>query len=586
MSRAVTYGAVPTIRRRAPAAFDPRAWPAAFPRPLARAYAARGVARFDDARVGLARLAAPELLGGIDRAARLIADAIVDDQHIVLAGDYDADGATGCAVGVRGLRLFGATRVGYAVPNRVTHGYGLSPRLAAEIAARGADLVITVDNGINAHDGVAAANARGMRVVVTDHHLPGTVLPAAAAIVNPNLAGDGFPSKALAGVGVMFYVLIAIRAVLRARGWFGTARPEPDLRTLVDLVALGTVADMVALDDNNRALVGAGLKRIRDGHSNLGIAALFAVAARDPKRASAQDFGFAVAPRINAAGRLDDIAVGIECLLTDDPAEATRLAALLDDINRTRREVQGGMQAEADAAIARALGGGARMPPGLTMFDPDWHQGVVGLIASKLKDRCHRPVVAFAPVECGSSSLRGSARSIAGVHVRDVLAAIDTRAPGLIERFGGHAMAAGLTLDRAQLDVFSKVFASEVRERIGGDPEAPEIVTDGELAEHEATAALALAIRDGGPWGQGFDEPSFDGAFDVESTRVVGETHLAMKLRFPGGRSALDAIHFGGVDDADPVEPGDRVHLVYQLTLDEWRGEQRLRLLVRQRQAP
>lgn len=570
----------PRIRRRE-APVDLGAWPPEVHPVLRRVYAARGVSGPHQLPRRLAELASPDRLGGLDLAARLVADAIDAGQRIVLAGDYDADGATGCAVGLRGLAMLGAREPGYVVPNRAVHGYGLGPGLVERIAARGADLVITVDNGIAAHEGVAAAKARGMQVVVTDHHLASESLPAADAIVNPNLPGDPFPSKALAGVGVLFYLLLAVRAELRARGCYPNRAAEPDLGSLLDLVAVGTVADMVPLDANNRLLVRAGLERIRKGLASPGVTALLEIANRRPALATAQDLGFAVAPRINAAGRLEDMTVGIECLRTDDPVRAAALAAELDAINRTRREVQAGMQAEADAAIARAVLAGSKIPVGLTVFDPAWHPGVVGLVASRLKDRLHRPVVAFAPATEGSEDLRGSARSVAGVHVRDVLVAIDARRPGLIPRYGGHAMAAGLSLPASALPEFGRLFAEVVREWTGGEAGEPVVVSDGELDGREVDVPLAIALRDGGPWGTGFEEPAFDGEFVVEDWREVGNGHLKLDLRFAACGTRVEAMHFGGLAEG---EPGSRVRLVYQVALDEWRGAAGVRLLVRHRE--
>lgn len=570
----------PTIRRREiPDAAG--AWPADVHPVLRRVYGGRGVLGPQDLPRKLAEMAPPSALGGIEAASRLLADAIDAGQRIVLAGDYDADGATGCAVGLRGLAMLGAHEPGYVVPNRAIHGYGLGPGLVDLIAARGADLVITVDNGIAAHDGVAAAKFHGMRVIVTDHHLAGETLPSADAIINPNLDGDPFPSKALAGVGVLFYLLLAVRAELRTRGRFPDRAAEPDLASLLDLVAVGTVADMVPLDVNNRLLVRAGLERIRAGRASPGVTALLAIANRRVEVATAQDLGFAVAPRINAAGRLEDMTVGIECLRTDDPARATALAAQLDDINRTRREIQAGMQAEAELAIERALLAGSRIPAGLTVFDPAWHAGVVGLVASRLKDRLHRPVVAFAPASEGSDELRGSARSVAGVHVRDVLVAIHARRPGLIPRFGGHAMAAGLSLPSAALPEFGRLFAEVVREWTGGDPGEPVLASDGELRGREVDVALALALRDGGPWGTGFEEPAFDGEFVVEDWREIGTGHLKLALRFAACGTRIEAMHFGGLAEG---EPGARLRLVYQVALDVWRGASRVRLIVRYRE--
>lgn len=569
-----------SLIRQRPLPTSAGAWPAAMPAVLRRIYLARGIDNAGQLPTRMAQMADPFLLGGIELAAALLARAVMSGQRICLAGDFDADGATGCAVGVLGLSALGARDPCYVVPNRATDGYGLSPRLVTRIVALGAEVVVTVDNGIAAIAGVAAAKARGLVTIVTDHHLPGAQLPAADAIVNPNLLGDGFPSKSLAGVGVLFQVLIATRAALRDAGWFDARRAPPDLATLLDLVALGTVADMVALDFNNRLLVSAGLKRIRQGLAAPGIAALFAVAGRDPAQACAQDLGFAIAPRINAAGRLEDMSLGVACLIAADRAVAERHAAALDAINRERRVVQEGMQHEADAAIARALGRGGKLPPALVLFDPGWHAGVVGLIASRLKEQTHRPVVALAPGGDDPAELKGSLRSVPGVHIRDVLVDVDTRHPGLLDRYGGHAMAAGLSVQRARLDEFSRAFIAAVAERSGELPEVPVLWTDGELTPAQATADLASAIRHGGPWGQGFEEPCFEGEFEVEGTQVVGSAHLKLDLRFVGAATRIRAIHFGG---ASAPAQTRRVRLVYQLSVNEWRGERRVELLVRDR---
>jgi single-stranded-DNA-specific exonuclease len=418
---------------------------------LQRLHAARGARGLDEAQPRLANLLPPDALLGLDAAVALLVNAIAGNRHIVVVGDFDCDGATACAVGVRGLRMLGARHVSHAVPNRQVHGYGLSPGLVDDLAALQPELLVTVDHGIACHAGIAAAKARGWQVLVTDHHLPGATLPPADAIVNPNQPGDGFPSKALAGVGVMFYLLLALRARIdQTAAIHGRTshQQRPDLSSLLDLVAVGTVADLVPLDANNRALVAAGLRRLRAGQGCAGLRALVEVAGRDERALTATDIGFGLAPRINAAGRLDDMAVGIECLLSDDPSHARTLAAALHGINAERQGVQQQMVAEAEAAVSR-LSLDGELPPVPCLFDPQWHAGVVGLVASRIKEHLHRPVFAFAPVEPGSGQLRGSARSIPGLHIRDLLAAVDATEPGLIERFGGHAMAAGLSLPLA-----------------------------------------------------------------------------------------------------------------------------------------
>jgi single-stranded-DNA-specific exonuclease len=570
---------VPELRRRTVPAFA--AWSDAVHPVLQRVYAARGVTRPEQAQARLAQLLDPASLGGLDVATALLAEAIVARRRILVVGDFDADGATGTAVAVRGLRLLGAEEVGYRVPHRLRHGYGLSPELVEDLRALSPHLLLTVDSGIACLRGVDAANAAGMQVIVTDHHLPGPQLPAAAAIVNPNLQGDGFPSKALAGVGVVFYLLLALRRRLRDAGWFaqrGVA--EPDLSPLLDLVALGTVADMVPLDDNNRVLVQAGLRRMRAGHLQPGIRALAELAGRRLDRLCAADLGYALGPRINAAGRLEDMALGIACLLSDDEGEARALAVQLDAINAERRELQQQMLEQAETLVghwlARATGG---MPNGLCVFDPDWHPGVVGLVASRLKDRLHRPVVAFAPGG-DDGLLRGSARSIAGFHVRDALADIAAREPGLIGRFGGHAMAAGLSLPRANYERFAAAFAALAEERIDAAALQAEIWSDGVLARGEIDRALAEQLRLAGPWGQAFPEPVFDGEFALDGWRVVGESHLKLRLRHADGGEPLDAIEFGGWRGEAPAA---RMHLAYQLDLDDWRDRRGVQLLVRQR---
>ena len=563
-----------TTRRivRRPAVVPASDWPDHVPMLLRRLYATRGAPDFESARPKLARLHAPDTLGGMEAATALLREAIVQDKHIVVVGDFDCDGATACAVGVRGLRMLGAKRVSHAVPNRAVHGYGLSPGLVDDLAALHPDLLVTVDHGVACHAGVAAARARGWQVLVTDHHLPGETLPDAHAIVDPNVRGDGFPSKALAGVGVMFYVLLALRARLRAEGLAADA----DLTTLLDLVAVGTIADLVPLDANNRALAGAGLRRLRAGQGCAGLQALIEGSGRDVRTLTASDIGYALAPRINAAGRLEDMALGIECLLTDDATHARELANVLGEINAERKGVQQQMTDEAEAALARVALDGA-LPPVLCLFDPAWHPGVVGLVASRMKDRVHRPVVAFAPAEPGSDALRGSARSIPGLHIRDALAAVDTALPGLIPRFGGHAMAAGLSLSQAALEAFAQALRTHVEAVLDPALLQAELVSDGALEAHEFDRASAECLRDGGPWGQAFPEPMFDGVFDVVGHRVVGMRHLKLSLRLRGRHAPIDAIHFNGWTGTPPPA---RVHLAYRLAVDDYRGGEAIQLVV------
>lgn len=556
---------------------DPGAWPDSVSPLLQRVYAARGAIAIEQAQPRLAQLLPPDGLSGLDAATTLLAEAIAGDRHIVVVGDFDCDGATACAVGVRGLRMLGARRVSHAVPNRMVHGYGLSPALVDELAALQPDLLVTVDHGIACHAGIAAAKARGWQVLVTDHHLPGETLPPADAIVDPNLPGDAFPSKALAGVGVMFYVLLALRRVLRAQG--RCEGSGPDLQVLLDLVAVGTVADLVPLDANNRALVAAGLRRLRAGQGGAGLRALIEVSQRDERRLTASDIGYALAPRLNAAGRLEDMALGIECLLTEDAGQAREIAHSLNEINAERRAVQQQMTDEAAVAFAKVALDSVRAPLAVCLFDEDWHPGVVGLVASKMKERLHRPVIAFAPAEPGSDALRGSARSIPGFHIRDALADVAAQHPELIERFGGHAMAAGLSLRRDALDAFRAAF-----ERCAGAMLTPEllqadVLSDGELGAGEFDRASAESLRDGGPWGQGFPEPQFDGEFPVLGWRVVGERHLKLELGHQGRR--LNAIEFGGWNgDAPPA----RVRIAYRLEPDDYRGGDAIQLVVTHRE--
>jgi len=547
---------------------------------LRRIFAARGVTSAAQVDYRLAGMLPPNL-GGLERACGIVGDAIRTQQRIVVVGDFDCDGATGTAVALRGLRLLGARNVCYGVPNRAVHGYGLSPALVEELSVQRPDLLITVDNGVSAHAGIAAARARGIRVVVTDHHLPGATLPDADAMVNPNLPGDAFASKSLAGVGVMFYLLLALRASLRTDGWFAESGvPEPDLSPLLDLVALGTVADLVALDYNNRVLVEAGLRRIRKGRACAGIAALFSSGKRDCAKASAADLGFVVAPRLNAAGRIDDISLGIECLLADDPARARELAERLSALNAERRELQSDMTAQAETTVHRWISqhGSGSLPFGLVLFEPDWHQGIVGLVASRLKDLLNRPVIACAPAGEGSGEVKGSGRSIAGFHLRDVLAEVDAANPGLLGRFGGHAMAAGLSLRRCDLERFSAAFDQVAQRRLLPEQLDAVLATDGELTPTDYSLDLARQLRSAGPWGQAFPEPLFDGEFDIAGTRAIGDAHLRLKLRQRGDSTLLDAVLFNA-DRCGPLP--SCIRAAFHLEIDEWDGSQSLRLLLR-----
>jgi single-stranded-DNA-specific exonuclease len=573
-----------TIQRRdipvdTPNAHD--AWPALTPPLLRRVYAARGATTQALAQPRLTQLLPPDGLGNLDEAARLLADTMAADRHIIVVGDFDCDGATACAVAVRGLRMLGARHVSYAVPNRMVHGYGLSPALVDDLVAMQPDLLVTVDQGIACHSGIAAAKAHGLQVLVTDHHLPGERLPEADVIVDPNLPDDPFPSKSLAGVGVMFYVLLALRRLLRERGAF--AGDPPDISTLLDLVAVGTVADLVPLDTNNRVLVAAGLRRLRAGRGCAGLQALIEVARKQIATLTASDIGFALAPRINAAGRLEDMALGIECLLCDDPRRARELAELLDGINAERRGVQQQMVGEAEAAISALSFDHDSGRATVCLYREDWHPGVVGLVASKIKERVHRPTIAFAPSDAGSDQLRGSARSIHGFHIRDALAAVDTQHPGLIEKFGGHAMAAGLSLRLTDLPRFQIAFERCATAMLSPELLQDIILSDGPMPPEACNIETALALRDGGPWGQGFAEPLFDDVFEVVGWKILGGQHLKLELVRPGtATKPLSAIHFGGWTDQPPAPLS---HIGYRLQPDDWRGGDAVQLVVVHREA-
>jgi len=543
---------------------------------LKRIYAARQVTCGAQLQTGLEALLPVSGLESVQAGAALLL------QHargrIVVVGDFDADGATSTALMLRALSNWGFDHVDFLVPDRFRFGYGLTPQIVALAAEGNPTLLVTVDNGISSIEGVEAARAHGMDVLITDHHLPGAQLPQANVIVNPNLPGSGFASRALAGVGVAFYVLAALQKALQAQGlWREGFRP---VSHWLDLVALGTVADLVPLDANNRVLVAQGMRRINAGQCVAGIRALLQLARRETDNVIAADLGFAVGPRLNAAGRLDDMSIGIRCLLSDDPAEVALLAAQLDQLNKQRREIEGQMQEQALAAVRglaplRVDGGRA----GLTLYDASWHQGVVGLVASRVKDHTGRPVIAFAPA--ADDELRGSARSIPGVHIRDVLADLTVAHPALIRRFGGHAMAAGLTIGAADLDAFARAFDGAVARWLRDCEPDDAVWTDGELSEAEICLATAEQLRAGGPWGQAFPEPSFDGQFDVERARIVGDKHVKFWLRPVGARARFDAIAFNLLDgERFSTPPQGRLHLTYRLDINHWQGERRLQLLV------
>ncbi|MES2785342.1 MAG: single-stranded-DNA-specific exonuclease RecJ [Pseudomonadota bacterium] len=540
---------------------------------LARLYAARGVQGMDELDDGLARLIPPSGMKGLQEAAVLLADTIAANQRICIVADYDCDGATACAVGIRGLRLLGAQHVSYIVPDRVIDGYGLTAPISRRVKEQGADLLVTVDNGIASVEGVAAANAAGLKVLVTDHHLPGAQLPDAAVIVNPNQPGCEFESKSIAGVGVMFYVLMALRAELRARGAF-EGRAEPKLDALLPLVALGTVADVVKLDANNRRLVAQGLKRIRAGLMPCGLASLFAAAARQPSMATTFDFGFALGPRINAAGRLGDMTVGIECLVTDDKPRAEELARSLDAINRERRDIEGGMREQAMELVDGMFDESEEPPPAVCVFDPDFHEGVVGIVASRIKDRLHRPTFVFAASQAPGKEheLKGSGRSIPGFHLRDALDLVAKRHPGVLLRFGGHAMAAGCTIEEEHLEVFEHALAQVAHEWLDAPTLMRRLDTDGPLAPQYLRPDLVDTLHRA-VWGQGFAAPVFSEDVEIVSQRLVAEKHLQLKMKHQG--QPVEGIWFGRTE---PLP--SRVKLAFRLDADEWQGVRRVRFLV------
>lgn len=550
---------------------------------LKQIYASRGV-QAQECELSLSQLLKPDTMAGLSTAAHIIADAMAGNKHILIMGDFDADGATSTSVCMLALRMMGAQSVDYLIPNRFDFGYGLSPEIVQVAQGKGAQLLITVDNGISSIEGVDAAKALGMQVVITDHHLPGKTLPNADAIVNPNQVTCGFASKAIAGVGVAFYLMSALRAELRERNWYQKQNiSEPNLAQLLDIVALGTVADVVPLDNNNRILVEMGLKRVRAGRCRVGITALLEVAKRTPSRVVASDFGFTVGPRLNAAGRLDEMALGVETLLCDDVMIARRMASQLDSLNMERRELEQGMQQEALKSLNSLTLDTASLPWGIALFQADWHQGVIGILASRIKDKYHRPVIAFA--DAGNGEIKGSARSIKGLHMRDLLELINSRHPGMILKFGGHAMAAGLSMRGDDFPAFSDAYDQAIRDTIKPELLTGEYISDGELTPNELTMAVATELREAGPWGQAFPEPLFDGHFKIIQQRIVGEKHLKLVLETECGRLMLDAIAFNVDLQIWPDASIQHARLVYKLDVNEFRGNQSLQLLIEQIEA-
>ncbi|AIX49168.1 MULTISPECIES: single-stranded-DNA-specific exonuclease RecJ [Pantoea] len=544
---------------------------------LRRLYLHRGVKTAAELERGAKYLLPWQSLGGIEAAVALLHRMLTGGQRIMVVGDFDADGATSTALTVLALRSMGGN-VDYLVPNRFDDGYGLSPEVVEQARARGAEMILTVDNGISSHAGVETASAHGIPVLITDHHLPGETLPAADAIVNPNLSDSAFPSRALAGVGVAFYLMLALRAHLREQGWFTPQRSEPNLAAWLDLVALGTVADVVPLDANNRILVWQGLSRIRAGKCRAGIRALLEIANRDARQLAASDLGFAVGPRLNAAGRLDDMSVGVALLLTEDIAQARMLASELDALNQTRKEIEQGMKSEALALCDALERQHSDLPLGLAFYHPEWHQGVVGILASRLKERFHRPVIAFAPA--GDGTLKGSGRSIAGLHLRDALERLDTLYPGLIIKFGGHAMAAGLSLETDKYDAFRERFAALIDEWLDGEALQGVVWSDGELHAQEFSLHTAEMLREAGPWGQAFPEPVFDGKFKLLQQRLVGERHLKVMVEPVGGGPLLDGIAFNVDTRLWPDTSVRQVELAYKLDINEYRGNRSVQLII------
>ncbi|ENE6873639.1 single-stranded-DNA-specific exonuclease RecJ [Salmonella enterica] len=553
--------------------------PADLPPLLRRLYASRGVRSARELERSVKGMLPWQQLSGIDNAVEILYNAFREGTRIIVVGDFDADGATSTALSVLGMRALGCDNISYLVPNRFEDGYGLSPEVVDQAKARGAQLIVTVDNGISSHAGVAHAKTLGIPVIVTDHHLPGDTLPDAEAIINPNLRDCEFPSKSLAGVGVSFYLMLALRTFLRDKGWFDERNiAPPNLAELLDLVALGTVADVVPLDANNRILTWQGLSRIRAGKCRPGIKALLEISNRDPQQLAASDLGFALGPRLNAAGRLDDMSVGVALLLCDNLGEARVLASELDALNQTRKEIEQGMQAEALILCEKLERSSETLPGGLAMYHPEWHQGVVGILASRIKERFHRPVIAFAPA--GDGTLKGSGRSIQGLHMRDALERLDTLYPDLMIKFGGHAMAAGLSLEEHKFEQFQQRFGELVTEWLDPALLQGEVISDGPLSAAEMSMEVAQLLRDAGPWGQMFPEPLFDGRFRLLQQRLVGERHLKVMVEPVGGGPLLDGIAFNIDTTCWPDNGVREVELAYKLDINEFRGNRSLQIII------
>tara|TARA_B110000238_G_scaffold66673_1_gene73176 strand:+ start:284 stop:1966 length:1683 start_codon:yes stop_codon:yes gene_type:complete len=549
---------------------------------LRRVYSQRNVKDAEELDLGLEKLILPEQLKGINEAVQLLIDALQRQQRVLIVADFDADGATSCVVALKALRQFGFQHTDYIVPNRFDYGYGLTSEIVELAKTRNPDLIITVDNGISSIEGVAAAKSAGIKTLITDHHLPGASAPDADAIVNPNQHGCNFPSKSIAGVGVIFYVMLALRAKLREMKWFEeNSTAEPKLADLLDLLALGTVADVVALDRNNRILVSEGLRRIRAGRTRPGISSLLEIAGRSSARLTASDLGFSVGPRLNAAGRLDDMSTGIECLLTDHEGTAYKLALQLDGMNKDRKQIEGDMREQAFKFLQEFSLEESDLPAALCIYDSRWHQGVVGILASRVKEKFNRPVIAFADANDSGNEIKGSARSIKGFHIRDALDAVASSNPGMISKFGGHAMAAGLSLEKDKLQDFTEAFQKQAAVLLNEELLQAQILSDGEIEQSEFSMETAAALIKAGPWGQEFPEPVFDGKFKVIQQRRVGENHLKLVLAPElAPQQAIDAIAFN-IDKQDwPAAEMTDIEIAYRLDINEFRGNQTLQLMV------